>query len=132
MGIVGIAGGKIQDDRSWSEAYHKGLDTVGEDMGGVEFHADPDVNKQGNICWKELARRPTIFREIANLDVPTIFINAGQDIRPNWPTQQLAELMPNARYVEIDGAAHSIWLTHADELRLEMRKAVNQVIRQSA
>ena len=66
---------------------------------------------------KGVIKRPTLLREIAELSIPVVFTNAGEDIRPNWPTEQLAALMPNGNYVEIPDAAHQIWLTHADELR---------------
>lgn len=128
MGLIGIAGGNVLNDRTWSEAYHKALVEVGEDPGGHEDKADVAVNPAGNRSWREYIKRPTLFREIADLDIPAVFINGGEDIRPNWPTQQLASLMPAGRYVEITGAAHNIWLTHANELRQELRKAVRQIV----
>jgi proline iminopeptidase len=124
IGIIGIAGGKVLNDRAWSEVYHERLATVGEDLGGKVFHADPKVNTEGNASWKVYCRRPTLFRELADLAAPCVFINAAEDIRPNWPTQQLAALIPNARYVEIAGAAHTVWLTHAPELQEQLRAAV--------
>ena len=78
--------------------------------------------------WREYIKRPTLFREIADLDIPAVFINGGGDIRPNWPTNQLAALMPRGRYNEISGAAHCIWLTHSAELRHELRRAVRQIV----
>ena len=128
IGLIGIAGGSVVNDRDWSEAYHSGLEEVGEDYGSVEFTAHPDVNPQGNRSWRSYIKRPTLFREIADLKVPAVFINGGNDIRPNWPTEQLAALMPNAEYVEIPGAAHHIWLTHADRLRRELRRAVRHIV----
>ena len=128
MGLIGIAGGRAVNDRTWREAYRRGLEEVGEETGEVVFSADPDVNPQCNSSWKEYIKRPALFREIADLQAPAVFINGGKDIRPNWPTQQLASLMPNGRYVEIPGAAHSIWLTHADELRAELRRAVEEIV----
>jgi proline iminopeptidase len=124
IGIIGIAGGKVVNDRSWSEAYHERLAAVGEDLGGKVFHAHPDVNRQGNASWHAYCRRPLLFRELAELAVPCVFINAADDIRPTWPTQQLAALLPNARYVEIAGAAHTVWLTHARELQEQLRDAL--------
>jgi proline iminopeptidase len=124
VGLIGISGGKVVDDRQWSETYHARLETVGEDHGGKEFKADPDVNRQGNASWRAFCRRPTLLRELATLPVPCVFINAAEDIRPNWPTQQLAELIPHGQYIEIAGAAHYIWLTHAPELQLAMRRAL--------
>lgn len=128
MGLIGIAGGRVVDDRTWSAAYRKALEEVGEDVGGHVFKADPAVNPQANRSWKEYIKRSTLLREIADLNVPAVFINGGKDIRPNWPTEQLASLMSNGRYVEIPGAAHTIWLTHADELRDELRSAVQQIV----
>lgn len=128
MGVIGIAGGKVVDDRAWSETYRARLHAVGEDNGGKEFHADPDANRQGNASWRAYCRRPALLRELADLDVPCVFINAAEDIRPNWPTQQLAKLIPHAHYMEIAGAAHTIWLTHATELRHALRDAVASIV----
>ncbi|MFZ5890046.1 MAG: alpha/beta fold hydrolase [Myxococcota bacterium] len=128
LGLIAIAGGKIVDDRHWSATYHARLLSLGEDNGGMKFHADPEVNQCGNASWREYCRRPGLLRDIAALDLPCVFINAAEDIRPNWPTQQLAELIPRARYVEIPGAAHYIWLTHAPELGQELHRAVEYVL----
>lgn len=129
IGLIGIAGGNVLNDRTWSAAYHKGLEEVGEDLGGVEFTADTVVNREGDDDWREYVKRPDLLREIADLDIPATFINGGKDIRPNWPTQQLASLMPRGEYVEIPDAAHHIWLTHADQLKRELRNAVQRIIK---
>lgn len=127
IGLIGVAGGRIVNDRDWSRVYHEGLETVGEDVGGIHFTADPDVNRQGNADWKAYIKRPSLLRDIARLQTPCVFINGGNDIRPNWPTQQLAGLLSNGKYVEIAGAAHHIWLTHAAELRAALQDAVAYV-----
>ena len=132
LGLIGIAGGRLVNDRTWSAAYHRGLQEVGEDLGGVVFTADEAVNRDGNRDWKEYIKRPTLFRAIADLRIPATFINGGEDIRPNWPTRQLAALLPRGEYVEIAGAAHTIWLTHAAELRAELRRAVARIVESGA
>ena len=131
IGLIGIAGGNVLNDRTWSEAYHQNLEEVGEDLGGREYKADPNVNPRGNRSWREYIKRPTLFREIADLQIPATFINGGKDIRPNWPTEQLAALMPRGRYIEIPNAAHMIWLTHASDLRRELRRAVRRIVQDS-
>ena len=131
IGLIGIAGGNVLNDRTWSEAYHKQLEEVGEDLGGHEDKADPDVNPRGNRSWREYIKRPTLFREIADLQIPATFINGGKDIRPNWPTEQLASLIPKGRYIEIPDAAHMIWLTHATDLRREFRRAIRRIVQDS-
>ncbi len=128
IGIIGITGGRIVNDREWHETYRSRLASVGEDLGGKVFHADPEVNKQGNASWRIFCKRPSLLRELADLDVPCVFINASEDIRPNWPTQQLAQLIPKATYVEIAGAAHTLWLTHASELQTELLHAVTYIL----
>ena len=128
LGLIGIAGGNLLNDRTWSAAYHRGLEEVGEDLGGVEFTADAAVNRDGNHYWREYIKRPALFREVADLQIPATLINGGSDIRPNWPTRQLAALLPRGEYVEIAGAAHTIWLTHAAELRAELRRALRRIV----
>ena len=86
---------------------------VGEDLGGVVFTADQQVNREGNRTWRKYIQRPNLFRQIADIRIPATFINGSEDIGPSWPTRQLAALMPDGRYVEIAGAAHTVWLTHA-------------------
>ena len=123
-GVIGIAGGKFVDDRAWSETYRARRDSVGEDMGGKVFQADPKVNPQGNADWKAYCRQATIFQQLAHMTIRCVFISGSEDIRPNWPTQQLAALIPEAQYVEIEGAAHYIWLTHKQALQRELNNAL--------
>jgi proline iminopeptidase len=128
IGIIGLAGGRIINDREWHEVYRTRLASIGEDSGGKIFHADPEVNRQGNASWRAYCKRPFLLRELATLEVPCVFINASEDIRPNWPTRQLANLLPNGKYLEIAEAAHTIWLTHAKELQYELLEAVNYML----
>jgi proline iminopeptidase len=130
VGLIGLAGGNIVNDRDWSATYHENLERFGEDCGGKEFIADPRVNKQGNKSWREYIKSPGLLADISALKVPATFINAGDDIRPNWPTRQLAALLPEGRYFEVPGAKHYIWLTHSDELRMLLRKVLNDMLLQ--
>ena len=129
LGIIGIAGGRIVNDRDWSAAYHANKDNRGEDMGVQEFKADPLVNKVGNRSWKAYIKRPNLLKDIAQIQVPAVFIGAGQDIRPTWPTQQLAALIPKGEYMEIAEAAHYIWLTHAKELGTALQDTISKIIK---
>ena len=126
-GIIGLAGGKVVDDRNWSEEFHRRHGEVGEDLGGLEFDADPAVNRIGNATYREYCRRPAFLRELAELELPVCFINGSEDVRPNWPTQQLSALLPLSRYVEIEGAAHMLWLSHKYELQAELHAALDWI-----
>ncbi len=127
MGLVAIAGGQLVNDRSWSEIYRRNLKEVGEDRGGMMFDADARVNAEGNRSWRSFIRRPSLFRDVAALPIFATFVTAANDIRPNWPIQQLAALLPNGHCVEIEGAAHYAWLTHAAELRHELCLAIDRI-----
>lgn len=128
LGIIGIAGGRIVNDREWSRDYKKNRVEIGEDDGGLKFNADPEVNKVGNHSWRQFIKRPSLLSDIAKVSVPAIFINAENDIRPNWPTKQLAGLIPKGEYREIPKATHYIWLKHANELEVELERAINLII----
>jgi proline iminopeptidase len=94
MGLIGIAGGSVLNDRTWSDDFHRALEEVGEDLGGLEFTVDPNVNPRGNQSWREYIKRPTLLREIADLHVPAVFINGGADIRPTGPQNSWRRFYP--------------------------------------
>jgi proline iminopeptidase len=127
LGAIGIAGGRFVNDREWSRIYHENLDARGEDAGGKVFNADPDVNRIGNASWRGYITRSTLLRDLASIRAPVTLINAGADIRPNWPTMQLAELLPHARYIELSGASHYIWNSCPHDLRHELRTAIEAI-----
>ncbi|MCC7477610.1 alpha/beta hydrolase [bacterium] len=131
-GLLSICGGSLLNDRSWAEDYHRNKAERGEDDGGIVFNADPEVNRIGNKTWREYIKRPALLRELADLQIPALFIAAGNDIRPNWPIQQTASLLPQGKYVEIPGAGHYFWLSHADELREHLRKSLEEMAAASA
>ena len=67
------------------------------------------------------------MRRLADLSTPCALLGASQDIRPNWPIQQLAELLPKGRYREIQGAGHYPWLTHYDATSSAVNEALDYV-----
>ncbi|MHA2276640.1 MAG: alpha/beta fold hydrolase, partial [Candidatus Kariarchaeaceae archaeon] len=79
----------------------------------------------GDQSWREYIQNPMIWKNITALNIPTIILQAEKDVRPNWPAKQLASLLPNAKYREINEAVHCIWLTHPNELKIELRSFLN-------
>lgn len=124
-GLVGIAGGRIVNDRDWSVAYHANKEARPEAYPRT-FSADPDVNRIGNASWRAFIKRHDLLTRIAALDVPATYIVGTADIRPNWPIAQLAALM-RAHYIEIDGAEHCIWMTHPSELSSALTEALARI-----
>jgi len=66
---------------------------------------------------------PTDFRgDIDHIDVPTLIVHGTADnILPiDVTARRFAALLPEARYVEIEGAPHGLLWTHADEVNAEL------------
>ena len=115
LGIVGIAGGRVVDDRAWHKAYVYGRDQVGETLPDMAYPFNDEVNRQLNASWRTYIKEPQLLKQIAALNVPALFVYGSKDIRPSWPTEQLAQLPPRGRFERLEGAAHLIWATHAGD-----------------
>jgi proline iminopeptidase len=87
------------------------------------------VNKQLNRSWKSYIQNPTLLRTISRLRVPALFVYGDKDIRPSWPVEQVANLIPNARFEFIEGAEHIIWFSHPNELKSILRIFVDDTKR---
>ena len=114
-GLLCLSGGRIHNDRTWHEQYRR----LRDDEFKLEFNHPPnmEVNKQVNASWNAYVQRPHLLRDIARLDVPALFLYGDADIRPSWPTEQLAALLPKGRFERIGGAHHYPWLTHPREVK---------------
>jgi len=65
----------------------------------------------------------TDFRaDVAKIDVPALILHGtGDRILPIDATaRRFSKLVPDATYVEIDGAPHGLLWTHADEVNKEL------------
>jgi proline iminopeptidase len=117
-GVIYIAGIGLQRDRSWSEAYHRGLELGGDqEVPPDRFEANPEAHRLSSASYAEFVRRPSLWKEVSSLKVPFLAITGERDIRPDWPVRQLAELIQGASIVTIPGAPHMLWYTHPDELQ---------------
>ncbi len=121
FGVIGIAGGRVVNDREWHKAYTYRRDQIGETLPDMAYPFNDEVNLQLNASWHAYTKAPQLLKRIAALDVPALFVYGSNDIRPSWPTEQLAQLLPQGHFECIEGAAHLIWATHAGELREYLR-----------
>ncbi len=119
MGIIGISGGLIHKDRAWSNQYTRLKDQ--ETVPDFLYPPNLEVNEQVNESWSEFVRKPDILRVIADIPIPAILICGERDVRPSWPIQQLATLLPRGKFVSIQGAEHAIWLRRPNELANRLR-----------
>jgi proline iminopeptidase len=108
--VVGIAGHGLHKDRSWSEQYERGK--ASEPQPDIPWN--PEVWRGLNDSFLEWIHQPRLFRDLAESSVPMRFVAAGNDIRPSWPLQQLAALVPHWTSESIPGVPHDFWLTHPE------------------
>ncbi len=115
-GLLCVAGGRLNNDREWQAAYDRGMQEGREVLPEFAYPPNLVVNKQLNADYKRYVQRPTLFREVAALAVPALFLYGAADIRPSWATEQVAALMPHARFVLFPEADHYPYRTHPDEV----------------
>lgn len=116
IGYVSISGTGIQNDRDWKETYNRNKVEIDELKPNFEYEANKIVHRSLINSWREFIKKPLLLREISQIDLPSLFIYAENDIRPSWSIKQVSNLIPNSRYIVIEGAEHYIWLNKEKEL----------------
>jgi proline iminopeptidase len=109
-GVVGVAGKGPQRDRTWSAAYEAGKANEPE----VPVDIAMDVWAALSASFTEWIHQPDLWRRLADCRVPMHFIAAGDDVRPSWPLQQLAALVPEGQFTVVPAVPHDFWSTHPD------------------
>ena len=117
-----IAGVGVQNNREWIAEFLAKREEFGETLPDMAYPFSEEVNNAVNISFRKYIQQPSLYKDISNLKMPALFLCAQNDIRPNWPVQQIHALIENSMLVTIPEAAHYIWLTHYDEMKLELRK----------
>lgn len=81
------------------------------------------VNDLLNLAWKAYAA--TIKQEqLAALSCPALFVHGQADPRPPVSARRVAEAMPNARFVELEGVGHYAYLEEPERVRRALRGAM--------
>lgn len=113
-GLLYLAGTGITE--AWKPAYRRARDSRGEQRPLFQYPSSDDVNRVGNASWSHYLTMPTLRQQLQSLHIPALIVCGGQDIRPNWPSEEVAQHLPQATYHVIENAPHYLWLTHADAL----------------
>lgn len=120
--LLYISGNGIQRNREWSDEYKRNKEELGEEQPQMKYPHNNQVNKLCNHSWQTYIQQPMLLKKISELRIPALFVYGSKDIRPSWPAKQIAALLPNAQFVNIDDAPHYIWLTHPEEIRVVLRE----------
>ncbi len=105
--VIGLCGRGLQYDRFWSAAYERGEHTES----GFDIDFDSGVHEALKTSFQDWIHQPDLFRRLADSPVQMQFIAATEDIRPDWPLRQLAELVPDSTFEEVPGVVHNFWST---------------------
>ena len=127
LGVICISGGRVHNDREWHRIYSERRDQGLEILPAFDYPPNLEVNAEVNRSWKQYIQRPSLLRELAHLERPALFVYGECDIRPSWPIEQVAQLLPNADFHLIAGADHHCWVTHPEELRAALRAFVQPI-----
>lgn len=122
--LICVAGGRIHNDRDWRKVYEWNLRNASEVLPEMAYPYNPQVNERVSASWRRYCTAPDLLQRIAALPMPVHYVLAAEDIRPNWPLEQIAALAPCGVVHRIAGAAHNIWLTHAAPLRQILREVL--------
>lgn len=106
--VIGVAGHGLHRDRTWSEAYESGKATEA----AIDVAWVPEVHTALTTSFTEWIHQPRLWRRLADCQVPMHFVVAGDDIRPSWPLEQLAALVPHGTLSVVAGVPHAFWATH--------------------
>ena len=121
-GFVCLSGGRVNNDRDWHQIYSQRRDQGLEIPPEQAYPANMEVNKQVNESWKDYIKCPTLLRDLASLTLPGLFVYGKQDIRPSWPVEQLAQLLPNVHMEVFETSHHQIWIGHEGLLQNCLQK----------
>ncbi len=113
--LVGLSGGRVQNDRTWKATYdeRKHLEAPPPSAGPHSV----EVNKALNDDWKRFCRAPDLLQALSRLPTRALFIYGRDDIRPSWPTEQIAQLLPEAKLEFVENADHYPWVAKPAEVQ---------------
>lgn len=112
-GVVGIAGHGLHRDREWSATYEAGK--AFEVTIGIDWV--PEVHAALWGSFPDWIHQPGLWRTLADSSVPMRFVAAGNDIRPDLPLQQLANVVPDGGFQTVHDVPHDFWATDPEVWR---------------
>jgi len=121
----GIAASVSEDRYAFLTGFYKDFYNLDENLGSriSQEALDASVqtaNRAGNAAISAAPLTwPTDFRaDIEKIDVPALIVHGTADnILPiDVTARRFAKLVPDAKYVEIDGAPHGLLWTHTDDV----------------
>jgi len=120
--VIFMAGIGVLNDRAWIEEYKANKEARGETHPPMDYSPNLEVNKQCNHGRKVYIQQPRLYANLAALCCPVLLLSGGEDIRPQWPVEQLHHLLPNSVFRFLPNAGHYAWLDEPEAVRRELRE----------
>lgn len=120
--VLAISPTGVQDDRDWHRAYEAGRETGQDQVAESAFDVSPETYAATLASWRYYIKQPELLRRLAALAPPYLAVIGSDDVRPSWPVEQVAALVPRGEVIVIEGGGHCPWWTHPTELRLAVSR----------
>ncbi|MCY3603047.1 MAG: alpha/beta fold hydrolase [Chloroflexi bacterium] len=86
------------------------------------FPVNYALNAALNAQMNGLEESGVLPTQIARIAAPTLVLDGEADPRPRWARAQVAELIPNARHLTIEGAGHDPWVEQPEATARALRE----------
>jgi len=124
--LIYLAGTGITQD--WWPEFEQAQRERTEPLPVFASPLNEEVYREGQQSRVTYLQNPHLLERIRALDLPVVIIQGEQDLRPNWPAQQVANLLPQARFQVIPEAEHCLWLTHSQSLQDLLRSFLQEIL----
>ncbi len=126
LALIYLAGTGISQD--WWPEFRQAQQERSEPLPVFLFPFNEEVYRAGQRSRADYLQDPQLVERLRSLELPAVIIQGENDLRPNWPAEQVAYLLPQARFSVIPEAAHCLWLTHPQELRHLLRSFLQEIL----
>jgi len=126
LALIYMAGTGITQD--WWPAFRQAQRERSERLPVFATPLNEEVYREGQRSRVAYLQDPQLVERIRLLDVPAVIIQGEKDLRPNWPAEQVASLLPRARFQVIPEAEHCLWLTHPQPLQHLLSSFLHEIL----
>ena len=126
LALIYLAGTGIT--RDWWPAFAQARRERTERLPIFTSPLNEEVYREGQRSRVDYLQDPQLVERIRSLDLPAVIIQGEKDLRPNWPAEQVANLLPQARFTVIPEAEHCLWLTHPQQVQQLLRGFLQEIL----
>ena len=126
LALIYLAGTGITQE--WRPEFEQAQRERSEPLPDFSQPLNREVYHRGQQSRAVYLQDPQVAERLRELDLPALIIQGGNDLRPNWPAEQVASLLPRARFSVIPEAAHCLWLTHPQDLQHLLRSFLQEML----